>query len=127
MKSINKKEVIILELNYGTYAEETKILKELGLKFSICSGSYKGTVSRSYAVIINSTLEFVLVFKLAESHSQESILLLRSDRSAVLLYMDGSEGHELGYFTGVSESIAITYDGWTLNQETKQYYICTGV
>jgi len=91
----------MIEFNSGNQVEDIRELSFLGLKFKSGRGSYKGINNPSYLVLIKSVEDLRAVLKLASRHSQESILLVDTDRSCELVYINSTIRTELGKWTEV--------------------------
>lgn len=119
----NLKPFVMLELNLDRIEDERQILKDHGLVFKACLGSYKGKVSPSYLVVITKDSDLNICMNLAKTYNQESILYVTSDRDAGLIYINSDEVESLGKFKRVSKQDAESSDAYTYDLSTNQYYM----
>lgn len=128
MKQTVFRPVVVLEFNTDQDAELAELYTH-GLHFEPATGCYKGTQSRCYIVDIGhdgdrygmvnqETLNKVL--GLAEAYSQESVLILDSERNAQLYYLETQQLTDLGKLRAVSRLEALQSDAWTYVNST--YY-----
>ena len=126
----NKKPIIIFSVdqsnvggltNEGSREYVRDTLKNLGISFKEVEGSYKGSYEVSF-VVINTLANFSVVKKLAEAHSQESILIRNSLGYAELFFLKTKDVVKLGQFEQVTKQYALSKDAWTFDYENDQYY-----
>ena len=126
MREINKK-CVILSLNTGSLKEDLKQIKSLSLPFKCLIGAYKGKLEDSYLIVYNTYQELRKIIILAQANFQESILILREDRTCFLRYFNQTERVELGKLVSVSRDKAHLEDTWTLDLKTNKFYITEGL
>ena len=107
--------------NYLDYQRVRTELKQRGIRAVPVLGMYKGEVEYSFIV---KAVHIVAVLKLAESCKQESILRIRFDNTAQLIYLDNSPTETIGFCWRVSKMIAKGFDCWTYHEESGAAWIC---
>lgn len=93
-------------------------LDALGVGYIELLGSYRGVTEKSF--VIDHSFKRVVEL-LVRDYSQESYLLLESDRYASLVYSDGRI-EALGYLRGVTRSQALLLDAWSYRADLDQFY-----
>ena len=117
-------EIVILAVNKPTEIEDQyQLTKLIGKPYTrpALTGCYKGETERSYIVPMSVGLDNILSF--ARDHRQETVLYLDNQREAFLIDCQTEEDFHIGTFKGVQRERALACEGWTLNNETNQYYI----
>jgi len=100
------------------------VLESDGYPFKSLEGCYKGLTEKSFLICDISEAE---ALRLAIHYGQESILYLDADRSAFLIFADGSETQALGEFKSVPRALAKNHDSWTVDPANpNEIYICDG-
>ncbi len=111
-KTKNLSSVETFKQNYAL----KEILKTSGLPFKMVSGRYGGEDEDSFLIPNISEKD---ALDIARLFSQECILVVDKNREAKLVFTDGSESENLGYFTNGESD-----DNFTIDAGIK--YICTG-
>lgn len=84
-----------------------------GVPYKIVTGCYEGEREESYVV---AERDAAVVFSLARSFQQESVLHLDSSRNASLVFLEGGERVELGRWREVKHGPLP--DAYTVDHET---------
>ena len=96
------------------------MIAELRLPFKRAEGVYKGTIEKSFVVVVNDQADIDTLAGFAfKSFGQESILHQDSNQLARLIYADGKT-ETLGKLVQVSKELAETKDNYTV-MENKFY------
>ena len=121
-KHLQKPEFVILSAELATNSEAANTmatrnlvscLVDLGLKYKIVTGCYKGSKEVSFMVMTPCEETFETVKDLGlKSFNQESILF-RDYTGDVALYYNNGDYEQLGTFTQVSEEEAENVDAFT--------------
>jgi len=116
-------QVVILsgELSSLSSTENTRrttllndMIAELRLPFKGSAGVYKGTIEKSFVVVVNDQADIDTLAGFAfKSFGQESILHQDSNQLARLIYSDGRT-ETLGKLVQVPKELAETLDNYTL-------------
>lgn len=97
-------------------------LARLGLYFESVNGVYKGVSEDSFMVFgIQSKPMFDRIVNLAALFNQESILVVDSDSSARLEYLESGESVNIGTFTQVDSVLGL--DAYTVTDDGKMYAV----
>lgn len=96
------------------------MLEENGIEYADIFGKYRGCEESS---ILMSQEHLSLAISIARDHKQETILLLDSDRTAELLYVESGEREHIGTLRAVTRDEAETRLSCSYNPVTKTYYI----
>ena len=97
-------------------------LETLNLKFKKIKGSYKGTVEPGYYVEFATPLQLAQIEILANYFDQESILIVDTQRRAILKCLKDGTTETIGTFTQVPR-YEIEGD-YTYDFKNGGYYIC---
>ena len=99
------------EDNKAATEELAQSFAQSGVPYILGQGRYKATNETCFLV----PAEFVSnVVEAARRYRQESVLLVRSDRTAALLFLQGSGVSTIGSWTETDPSIAQAQDAYTL-------------
>ena len=118
--------VVIMELNESNLEIEADILELYGidrLTIKPVISSYKGIKNAAWVINARDDSTLNKCLAVAEIARQESVLIVRSDRSAYLYFVKDGKEQELGQFRSVPLSIAITKEGYTYDPSTSTYYV----
>jgi hypothetical protein len=86
--------------------------KEYGLKLLPVYGRYKGQIELSFVIQGDNNLEKIIEER-CKAHSQESYLVVYSDRFAELRNLSTGAIEPLGYWREISETVAKGKSSWT--------------
>lgn len=130
MREVNLPPLLVVSAYLGSLSPRENLnrtselqdwLRSGGRDFTRAVGCYKGKEEASF-IVASSPSDTELLRVLFEDFEQESVLVLRSDRSAFLLFSTGEEV-ELGFLKGVSREEAVRSPDWTLNGSNRTFYV----
>jgi len=107
--------------NFLDYQQVRTELRQRGVRAIPVLGTYRGIMERSFIV---SDVHLSVVLALADSCQQESILWVKHDNTAHLLYISSKPTEQLGSCWRVSQAIAEQFDCWTLHEDSGAIWIC---
>lgn len=114
-----KKRVVLMSAELSTLnqtqnndrtAELERLMLEKGLKFGPATGSYKGTLEKSFVIDASEDI-LPVVDELARKFGQESVLVVDENQKATLIFSDGKK-EVLGQMMAVDHENA--GENWTL-------------
>lgn len=107
--------------NFLDYQRVRTELRQRGIRAIPVLGMYQGKTECSFIV---NAVHIVAILKLAESCKQESILRIKFDNVAELIYLEGSPKEQIGSCWRVSKEIAETFVCWTYHEESGAAWVC---
>lgn len=105
-------------LDAANHIRVFKQLNRIGLSPKLVDGRYNGVNEKSLVLPISA---MKLVEKLARQFKQESILIVYSDRSAALKFIEKDSIESIGNFTEVSQQVALSGNAFSLINQ--RYYV----
>ena len=111
----HKPSFVMIELNSNSQAIEQGYLRHRGLKVKSGLGSYKNKQSITHLVTFRTIEDLQKIISIAREYHQESILVVDSNRTCDLIYMDPKISPvKLGNWTEITQYEASKSDSWTL-------------
>ena len=116
------------EINLSNTNRIMETLDTLEISFRLLKGSYtysNGETYRETSIKVDHVDRYThsLLLDLASYYRQESVLRVDHNGKASLYYLEGGEIIQLGKWKKSDEKTALGLGNYSLDKETKQYYV----